>query len=56
MGLNEMISIINDKLLCVKYLGTIKNADYIKFYFTIENKSDGKITINVNNIFLIRFI
>lgn len=51
MGLNEMISIINDKLLCVKYLGTIKNADYIKFYFTIENKSDGKITINVNNIF-----
>lgn len=46
-----MVNIINDKILCVEYLGTAKNASYIKFYFTIKNKTDGKITIDVNNIF-----
>lgn len=52
MRLNKMVNIINDKILCVEYLGTAKNASYIKFYFTIKNKTDGKITIDVNNIFL----
>lgn len=49
-----MDNIINDKLLCVQYLGIRKNASYIKFFFLIENKTDGKITIEVNNIFFDR--